>query len=152
MKMTELSPEEERHLLNLSVIPALIATQILLALFVLSIKNQQSLSSLYVLIHFGIPFITILYITTFFSFEILCSRKVKEPLKRHIKRFSGRMVILVFGLSIFIGILITSQYMLLSWIDEWGVLLLTGIIWFGIWIFLMLRFKETFDKLYKGRW
>lgn len=147
--MTELSPEEERHLLNLSVIPALIATQLLVFLFVLFIRNQKSLSLWFYLIYFGIPFIVILYTVTIFSFEILYSQKVKKPLKW--QRFLCRMVILVFGLSIFIGILITLQYVLFRLMNEWDIFLLAGIIWFGIWVFLVLRFKETFDKFYKGR-
>lgn len=151
MKMTELSPDEERHLLNLSVIPALIVTYILIAFFLYFGWNQQPFSVRYCLAYFGIPFAILMPATFFLSFEILYSRKLKKPLKYCTKRFFSRVLILVAGISIFIVLSIT-YFALFTWIDEGQVLLFTGATWFAIWIVLFFRFREIFDKLYTGKW
>ena len=148
----ELSPEEERHLLNLSVIPAALVTYLLIACFLYFTPNQLSLSLWNYLSHFGIPFVIAIPVTIFLSFEILYSRKIKKPISHHIKRFLGRMSIILTGILIFVITLVIIYFALISWIDEWKVLLLTGVIWFGIWGPLVFRFKKILNKLYKGQW
>jgi hypothetical protein len=152
MTTMELSQKEERHLLNLSVIPAALVTYLLIACFFYFTPNQLSLSMWDYLARFGIPFAIAIPITIFLSFEILYSRKINKPISYHIKRFLGRMSIILTGILIFVIALVMIYFALISWIDEWKVLLLTGVIWFGIWGPSVFRFKKTLKKLYKGQW
>ena len=147
----ELSPEEERRLLNLSLIPAAIITYLLIAYFFYNIRDQTSLSLLYYMTHFGIPLVVIIPTTTFFSFEILYSRKTQSQ-TINFKRFLSRMLILFIGVTSLVIIVISMNYLLFLWLNEWNIFLLAGIIWFGLWIALFFCFKERFDKLYKGQW
>jgi hypothetical protein len=144
-----LSPEEERHLLNLSVIPAAFVAYLLLALFVYFGRSQ---SSLYVLVYFGIPFAVAVPTTIFLSFEVLYSHKARQPISHGVKRFLGRMSLILLAISLLGAILGVTYFTLASWFDESRLLLLTGIFWFAIWIFLMFRFKEAFSKISAGKW
>ncbi|MDH5482271.1 MAG: hypothetical protein OEY22_05270 [Candidatus Bathyarchaeota archaeon] len=152
MKTTELSPDEERHLLNLSVIPALIVTYILLAAFVYFGRNQSSLSPLHILIYFGIPFAIAMPTTIFLSFEVLYSRKARQPINRGARRLLGRISLTLLAISLLGAILSITYFALAPWFDENNLLLLTGVLWFAIWIFLMFHFKEAFNKLSSGKW
>jgi len=148
----ELSPDEERHLLNLSVIPAALVTYLLLASFVYFGRNQSSLSPLYVLIYFGIPFAIAVPTTIFLSFEVLYSHKARQPISHGAKRFLGRMSLTLLAISLLGAILSITYFALAPWFDENSLLLLTGVFWFAIWIFSMFHFKETFNKLSAGKW
>jgi hypothetical protein len=148
----ELSSQEERHLLNLSVIPAALVTYLLLASFVYFGRNQPSLSPLYILIYFGIPFAIVVPTTIFLSFEVLYSHKARQPIGCGAKRFLGRMSLMLLAISMLGVILGITYFALAPWFDENSILLLTGIFWFAIWIFLMFHFKETVNKLSAGKW
>jgi hypothetical protein len=148
----ELSPEEERHISNLSVIPAAVLTYILVALFVYVGHDQQHFTLWYYLIYFGLPFVIAVPATIFIAFEILYSRKTGKPVRCYAKRLTGRMMIMIAGVSIFFGILGATYFALPAWVDQWNVLLLSGIVWFAIWIVLVWRFRRIFDRLYRGQW
>jgi len=147
-----ISPEDERHLLNLSVIPAALVTYLLIVCFLFFGRNQQSLSLWYYITYFGIPFAIAVPVTIFLSFEVLYSRKVKQPISHGIKRFLGRVSLILMGVFTFGTILGTAYFALASFINQWTLLLLAGILWFAIWLLLVFRLREVFDKLYAGKW
>lgn len=149
----ELSPEEERHLLNLSVIPAALVTYLLLALFVyFGGRNELFWSPLNLLIFFGIPFAILVPTTIFLSFEVLYSRKARQPISHGAKRLLGRMSLVLLAVSVFGAILGVTYFMLTPWLDESGLLILTGVVWFGTWTLLWFRFKKALSKLSAGQW
>jgi hypothetical protein len=148
----ELSPQEERHLLNLSVIPAALVTYVLLASFVYFGGNQSSVSPLYVLAYFGIPFAVAVPTTIFVSFEVLYSRKTRQPISRGAKRFLGRMSLVLLAVSMLGVILGITYFSLAPWLNESSLLLLTGVLWFATWILLIFCFKKTLGKLSAGKW
>ena len=149
---TELSPQEERHLLNLSVIPAALVTYAFLAIFIYLERNQPSFSSVHYLIYFGMPFSTAITTTIFLSFEILYSRKAKQPLKCGARRFLGRMSLVFLAVTMLAAILAVIYFVFRTWFDENILLLVTTAFWFGVWASLMFRFKEAFNRLSAGKW
>jgi hypothetical protein len=60
------------------------------------------------------------------------------------------MSIILAGVGSFTVLLTTTYLVLALQIGEWNVLLVAGIIWFVVWIFLVSRFKETFKTLSDG--
>ncbi len=88
----------------------------------------------------------------FISYEILYSRRVGKPLLYNIKRLTGRLVILITGVSTFVIILGVIYLALLTLINEGNVLLYSGVIWFVCWIGLFWRFRKVFERLYRGCW
>jgi hypothetical protein len=148
----ELSEEEERHLYNLSIIPAAIVTYVLLICFFYFGRKTQSLSLFYYLTHFGIPFMIAIPLTIFLSFEILYSRKTHSFANGQLKRFFGRMSLLLLGVFVLLSALGITFFVLSNSIDQWNLLLLSAILWFVIWTPLMLRFKGVFKRLSSGRW
>jgi hypothetical protein len=148
----ELSPEEERHLANLSVFPTAVVTYILIIFFLYFGQNEQSLSVFYYLTYFGIPFAVVIPMTLFLSFEILYSHRAKTSISGQLKRFSGRMLLILLGVFVFVIVFGITYFALSYWVEQWNVLLIAAIFWFAIWIPLTFRFKETFSKFYSGKW
>lgn len=153
MENIELSPEDERHLLNLSVIPAALVTYLLLALLVyFGGRNELFLSPLSLLVFFGIPFAILIPTTIFFSFEVLYSRKARRPISHGAKRFLGRMSLVLLAVSVLGVVLCLTHFAFTPWFDEGTLLVLTGVVWFALWGFLISRFRRAFGKLSAGKW
>jgi uncharacterized integral membrane protein len=148
----QLSPERDRHIRNLSVVPAGIVTYVLLALFIIFARNQQSFSVYFYLTYFGLPFVILVPTTAFLSYEILYSLKMGGMRSFNAKRFLSRTTLLLIGVTIFLADFGLAYSTLSLWLDQWYILLLAGIFWFGEWILLVFRFRRLFGKLEKGEW
>jgi hypothetical protein len=88
----------------------------------------------------------------FLSFEVLYRRKVKKPLRFHLKRFAGRMMIIAGGASLFFAILSVFDAILSLSREGVEIFIYGGAIWFAVWFAIVVRFKQVFGKLYKGQW
>jgi hypothetical protein len=139
--------DDERRIINLSVIPAAILTYILVALFIYIIHSQPQCSLIQYLLYFGVPFVVGMPAAVLLSYEILSSQKSNESFKRHFKRFLHRMSIIILGTGIFMIIMVAMYLVLSLQIGEWNVLLIAGTLWFSVWIPLVFRFRKTFRKL-----
>jgi uncharacterized membrane protein len=146
----ELSPDEERHIQNLSVIPAAIVTYIFIGLFVCLTQSNESLSFFFCVTYFGAIFLLAVPLALFLTEMILVSRRIRRPLSSYIKQFLGKMSIFILGAALF-GIILsmvnlTSSHM----IGESAVLILSCAIWFVLWGTLVIRYRKKLDKLSKG--
>jgi len=146
----ELSPDEERHIQNLSVIPAAIVTYVFIGLFVYLVRNNSSLSFLFYVAYFGVAFLLAMPIALFLSEVMLVSRRTRRPVTSYAKKFLGKMSIFVLG-----GILSGTVFgivdlTLSSSLDESVLLVLGGAMWFGVWGTLVIRFRKRLDRLSKG--
>ncbi len=99
---------------------------------------------------FFLPMLTMAPITFFLTFEILYHRKIKKPLKFHVKRFTGRMVILLTAVALFSAIYIFSYFVLSPLISARYALLCTLIIWSLTFYAIITKFRGFFSKLEKG--
>lgn len=141
-----ISPDEEKHLYNLSVIPAAIISYIFIAIFLFSIQGQQSLDLWFFLKYFGFPWGTIVVSTILFSFEILYSRKTKQPMRQNIKRLVNRMVAFFSLFGLLVIILVSTNIALSSSFNDRSILILATAIWFIIWGAFFFRFKGKLKK------
>ena len=89
----ELSPEEERHIQNLSVIPAAIVIYIFIGYLVYLIRLEQSFRLSFYVPYLLVVFALIMHATFFLSVAILTAHKAHVPLASQTKRFLGRMSI-----------------------------------------------------------
>jgi len=137
----ELSPEEQRHIQNLSVIPTAVVAYIGIAYAVILIRQQQSLSMPYLLAYFGMLGITLLF-TMFLSEEILRHRKLGRPYGYHVKRLFRRMTLALTGAALYalmFGIIFSTP---LSAMSEQTQVVVATFAWFlagGILIFLLRK-------------
>lgn len=148
-----LSPEEERHIQNLSVIPAALVVYVFLGYFayLVHIKSPLLQPSFFIG-YFTLVFMLVLPATLFATEQVLRSRREKEPLAFYARRFVGRMSLAIIGAVIF-GVVWVTTNLVLSPLTNWDtIVIVSGIIWFGIWAFTVVRFREKFDSLYRGDW
>ena len=152
MTFEELSPEEENHLYNLSGIPFLATFISIMIYFVYLMQHDVLKSVTDFLMHIGLLLATIPPVTMSLAFEILYSRKVKVSPRFHIKRFSGRTVIILAGtLSLLALFGVFSKVVPLP-IDEGSIFLCSFVIWISIWFVIVIKFKQSLNKLTKGHW
>jgi hypothetical protein len=148
----ELSPEEERHIQNLSVIPAAIVVYVFIGYVIYLVHAGQPLQPAFYLWYFLVVFMLAMPATLFLSEEILYARKVPRPLASLIRRFLGKMSIAIIGAVLFGTILEITSLTLSSLIAETEVTVLTAIIWFAAWGYLIIHYRERFKELSKGNW
>jgi hypothetical protein len=147
--MEGLSPEEQRHIQNLSVIPAAMVVYIFIGYFVYLVHIGQPIRLVFYTWYFMLVFLVALPGTFFLSEEIIYARKTHRPFASGLRRFLGKMSIAIIGAILFVTILETGSLTLSPLIDESGLLVLTGIIWFVLWALLILRFRRRFEELCK---
>ncbi|RLI10988.1 hypothetical protein DRO25_02730 [Candidatus Bathyarchaeota archaeon] len=151
MSKEEVSWEEQNYLRKLCVIPTLIAFCAILAYFVYLMHNNALKSAWDYLLHIGLLFAIIPSITFMLTFEVLYSRRVKMPLKHHLKRFTGRVLLLLAALLSFF-VFLAIVYTVLSPLIGDRAIVLGSVIW-GVGLFIIaVRFNEFLAKLSKGQW
>ena len=148
----ELSHEEESHLLNLSCIPLLVFFPLLGVYFVYLMQKDLLKSAFDVLLYIGFALVVAMPMTVFLSFEVLYSRKIRKPLRFHLKRLIGRMTIIGVGALLFsltLGVLLATLSALMS---ERNTFLLSFATWALLWTAVVIKLRQEFTKLYKGMW
>jgi small-conductance mechanosensitive channel len=146
METEEPSPEERRHIENLSVIPAAIVVYAFIGYFVYLVHIGQHIQPTFYVLYFLVVFMLAMPAAIFLSREIFYARKTHTSFTSGLKRFLGKMWIAVIGAVLFAAILETDDFALSSLINENSLLVITGIIWFVIWVLLVFYFR-SFNKL-----
>jgi len=159
MVTRELTREEEDRLYAISCIPAvIISTAIALHYLFFRLEQIYPPGAPFepvmwdVLPRFFLPLLTWAPISFILTFEILYHRKIKKPLKFHVKRFMGRTLVLLIGMALFYATwipfiflypLISASYALIWWV-------IFFIIWSLTFYVILTKFKGFFSKLEKG--
>jgi hypothetical protein len=136
----KLSPEEERHIQNLSVIPTALVFYVFLGyFFVFHSNHPESLS--FSLLYFFVSFMVAL--TVFFlTWDILYAHWTQQPFSSRIKPFLGKMSMLVVAYAMFGAIYLIANFTLSSKLDYSGIVILTAIAWFVLWGLLVFYFQR----------
>lgn len=85
------------------------------------------------------------------TFEILYHRKVKSPLEFHLKRFSGRLFLLLVSGLWFFGMLIGLEPVLSSLVGDRDFLV-SFVLAVIVYALVILKVKEFVSRLDKGEW
>jgi small-conductance mechanosensitive channel len=146
----ELSPEEWRHIQNLSVIPAAMVVYVFIGYFAYLVHVGQPIQPSFYVWYFLLVFLLAMPTTLFLSEEILYTRKTHRPFTSGLRRFLRKISMAVIGAVLFAAILETDSLALSSSVDETGLIVVTGIVWFVVWALLVLHFRRRFSKPCKG--
>jgi len=152
METKELSPEERRHIENLSVIPAAIVVYVFIGYFAYLHNIRQHIQPTFYVPYFIVVFGLAMPAAMFLSREILYARKIRTSFTSALKRFLKSMSIIVIAVVLFAAILEADEFALSSSINESGLLVIAGIIWFVMWTLLVLHFRKSFSKLFGSDW
>lgn len=150
MLKVKLSREEEIHLYNLSLIPAGIILVAFLVSFVYLMRTDV-LKTLWDYLLFAAPFWTAIIGSVFLTFEALYSRKTKSSIRFYMKRFFGRMFLLVACMLSFL-VTLGALYPVLSPLAGSYSILYTGVLWSLLFFIVARTFKRTINKLTEGQW
>jgi len=145
----ELSPEEEKHIFNLSLIPAGIVFLAFL-IYLAYAMHYSLLETLWDFLWLVTSVFTVILAIIFLFFEVFYSRKFNQSF--NLKRFAGRIMIMVIGLVLLIVVLNIFYTLQFLWTSEAITLLVSAITWFSIWFVLVITFKQAFRKLTRGQW
>lgn len=151
----QITQEELNHLYSISIIPAIIIFAFVIAYYgFVHLEQISSSGSLMLDLLINLfPLILLLPPIAFFlTFEILYRRRVKNTAKLSIRRFLGRMTILMVSVSLFSCIYLTSYLFFAPLISEKFAILLSFWLWLALLSLLIIRFGQAFNKLDKGEW
>lgn len=88
----------------------------------------------------------------FGAFELLYAEKTKRPISFHAKRFAGKIILAFAMIASLFGFLGFFLNIAPAHISEPFALIYSFIAWSIIWTILTLRFKPSFNRLFKGQW
>jgi hypothetical protein len=88
--------------------------------------------------------------TAFFSFEILYSRKL--GVKFHLKRFVGRITIMLLGVILLIVLVDLVSALHLTSANGAVTLSVSVILWSSVWLILVAVWRYSIEKMLKGQW
>jgi len=156
MVTRELTREEEDRLYAISCIPfVIISTAIALHYLFFRLEEVYPPGAPFepviwdILPRLFLPLLTWAPISFILTFEILYHRKIKKPLKFHVKRFMGRTLVLLIGMASFFAIYIPFLF-LSPLISASYALIFILIIWSLTFYVILTKFKGFFGKLEKG--
>ncbi len=143
-----LSPEDNRRIQNVSLIPAAIVVYIAIAVMIYLVDNGGLRSAVSYMIFLGILFFFAFPFALFFTRIVLISRKTKTPLSRYRKQFFGKMTFsLIIGGSF--GCFLSLFYFALSnWVGQDIIIGLTAAATFAVLGLMITRYRRKFEKLY----
>lgn len=151
MTSEELSPKEIDRLYKLCVIPMLSVFYVILAYFVYLLLTDGLKTRWEFLTRIGVPFFVLFPVSGMVTFEILYHRKVKSPLEFHLKRFSGRLFLLLVSGLWFFGMLIGLEPVLSSLVGDRDFLV-SFVLAVIVYALVILKVKEFVSRLDKGEW
>jgi divalent metal cation (Fe/Co/Zn/Cd) transporter len=152
--MNTISIDEENRLYAISAVPLFIVSVIFAVFYLFGhfafLPSGASImwDMLWNLI---IPGIVLAPTTFFLTYEILTWKKEKS-MALHVKRFLGRMAILLICTSLLILVYLASFFLLAPLISERFAVLSSLLIWLVALIMGLATFRGLFDKLEKGGW
>ena len=148
----ELSPEEERHLQNLSLIPTALVVYVFIAYAVYLIHINPSLSPSFFVGYFTLVFLFVFPVIFFATEQVLRSRREKRPLVSYTRRFVGNMALFALGATI-LGVVWVITNLSISSLVDWSTLMVvTYAITIAIWAFFVFRFRHNVESFSKGNW
>jgi len=147
-----LSPEEERHIQNLSLIPTALVIYVFMGYIVYLMHIVPSLSLSFVVGYATLVFLFVFPVVFFATEQVLRSRREKCPLAFYTKRFVGSMAIFAFGAAIFGAVWVTTNLSISSLVEWSTLMIVTYAITIVIWLFIVLRFRDKLESLSKGNW
>ncbi len=147
-----LSPEEERHIQNLSVIPAALVFYVFLGYIIYTIKTNPSLSDSFFLGYLWVYFFVVFPVTFLSTEQVLRSRREKLPLAFYKKRFVGSMAIFAIGGALFGTVWAMVNLSMASLVDWSKLMVATYAITIIVFVFIIFKFRDRFDRLSKGNW
>jgi hypothetical protein len=150
----QISLNEDNKLYGISSIPAVIVSAILAIYYgfghltYLPSGTSVMWDSLWNLV---IPGLALAPTAFFLTYEIVTSKKEKSTVL-HVKRFLGRMAILLIAESSLVAVYLASYFFLAPIISERFAVLCSLLIWLAVLMLGLSKFKGFFDRLEKGRW
>ena len=147
-----LSPEEENHIRNLSLIPVALVFYVFLGYIAYLIKVNATLPLPFIMGYFALFFLLVFPLLFHGTEQVLRSRREKKPLRCYAKRFVGSMAISLLGATTFGGVWFVTAVSLSSLVDWSMLLIIIYAVWTGIWIITYFRFRRKLDSLSKGDW
>jgi hypothetical protein len=147
-----LSPEEENHIRNLSLIPVALVFYVFLGYIAYLFAVNAPLPLPFIMGYFTLFFLLVFPALFHGTEQILRSRREKKPLRCYAKRFVGSMAIWLLGATAFGGVWFVTNVSLSSLVDWSMLLIITYTVWIGTWIFTVFRFRRKLDSLSKGDW
>ncbi len=151
MTKEELSPEEINRLYKLCVIPMLSVFYVILAYFVYLLLTDALITRWDLMTRILLPFFIFFPVSGMVTFEILYHRKVKSPLKFHLKRFSGRLFIILLSFLWYFGLVIGLEPVLSPIVGDRDFLV-SSVLASVVYALVVLELKEYISRLEKGEW
>jgi hypothetical protein len=151
MAREDLSPEEIERLYKICLIPMLSVFLIILIYFNYLMYTNPLKTRWDFLTEIGLPLFVLFPVSGMVTFEILYHRKVKSPLKFHLKRFLGRLFLLLLSGLWFFGVLIVLEPVLSPIVGDRDFLV-SFILATIVYALVILKLKEFVNRLDKGEW
>lgn len=148
----DLSWEEKNRLYGMSMIPFFVVLFALSIYFVYLMKNNLLKSMWDLVLQIGLPLIVIGLPAASLTFEVLHHRKTKKPLIFHLKRFTGRVLLILISAFSFFSFLAILNTLLPPIIGEEGTFIAGILIWLLAFYVVLTTFRDFFTKLDKGDW
>jgi len=150
----ELSLEQKNRLHGMAAIPFFVVFFVLTYYFLFYLVSYGIVVGTIwdFFIYFVLPLFLIGVPSSCLAFEILYHREIKQPLTLHVKRFSGRVLLIIpSGLS-FCGLLALANIFLSPITGEKYAIIIGGLTWMLGFYVVLTKFKEFFSKLDRGEW
>jgi hypothetical protein len=148
----ELSWEDKNRLYGISMIP-FFAMLFALSIYFVYLMESNLLKSMWdLVVQIGLPLISIGLPASSLTFEVLHHRKIKKPLIFHVKRFTGRVLLILTSALSFFGFLAIINTSLSPIIGEEGTFIAGILIWLLAFCVVLTTSREFFTKLEKGEW
>jgi len=149
----ELSWKEKNRLYGISMIPSLIVAFASAIYFLFYLKKHNFTESILdIFIYVGLPIFLIGLPLSSLAIEVLCHRKIKQPLILHMKRFSGRVLLILTSFISFYILVLMVNTGLSTIIGEEGAFII-GFLAFIFGFYMVLsKFRGFFSRLDRGEW
>jgi len=151
MTSDELSPGEIERLYKICLIPMLSVFEVILAYFVYLLLTDALTTRWELMTQILLPFFIFFPVSGMVTFEILYHRKVKSPLKFHLKRFSGRLFIILLSGLWYFGLVIGLEPVLSPVVGDRDFLV-SSVLASVVYALIILKLKGYISKLEKGEW
>jgi hypothetical protein len=145
----DLSPEETNHLYELSTIPMALVSIVFLGYLVYLLHYSLLKTQADFLVGWFLPLAFFGLESGFITFEVLYHRRIKKPLRFHLKRLVANTLIVLFGIALLFVFTLGLHPFLSSIVgkDDFLVSALLTLLVFSV---VILRFKDAIARFHKG--
>ncbi len=145
----DLSWEETNHLYELSTIPVALVFFVFLGYLVYLLHYSLLKTQFDFLVRWFLPFFFFFLESGLVTFEVLYHRRIKKPVKFHLKRLTANSLIGLFGAALLLGFVLGLHPFLFP-IAGNNDFLISALLTLLVFSVIILKFKNVIVRLNKG--